>query len=1256
MGKKSRKKRERRAKKNTSKLGGLPSISSAFSREDKFKNEFSQKFDQMRLFLEKYRRIDAAVAIGVSELWPQNVASPIKHSFAWMTLLGIENSSLSSRPISTYDEFKEFATELYKVCPEFPMLEDFSPEADWGQVKVELGTEFVPMFYGSCIERTPDFVEAFRITNAGNTKALAYMDLAIAVQASIISSIPNLSNESPPTLSCGSVQVPPESFWSKCQSALLKVGNEVSEWRARTDSRLEVSFGRYKGQKTDFEFGDAVMRGEAVPFLAVVEDDCWIPISVRSLPGVVIDFFAKLQPRALDIQVHNRLSGFVSERFRQTYNGPIFLVVGKKRFDNLPISCVIVDQTGLYLICACDHISHKNTSQEASEVYSALNSGQMAYFILNNGQAMHLSREGSQGPRADDLKIIVVVTLSSTAFGSINTPIKPTRILPLADFITIFDGISELSELVQFWKYSDEQQGMFSLFSSGPADLFASFKDSHGMLVEGAINPTMIMLDTQWGTSRRFQEQSSFWSIAPPRFPDNTTGWRLKPSTEGVTRLESRYQPVCGYSTQIDSCTVQTLLVLTPGMRPEDGRMIEVFAQILADGFQRNRDIISNLNIFQKSHLIIECKVDPQSAIGPEYVPETLVDYSAMIVRASQSNEKTNKLLLTVNTRAVMAGLHNAVDASFENRCIDETLRCCYNALKMRLSDDLKEQLNTSSSAPARFHLQIVERIVDVPDHSDPIIPYPADYKRARQQLAISMKKLGLIPGQYELEDAKIKIDSGRDYLRNYIEKRLSVIDKQQLVQRCIEQHDELLTSERVKILRLRQSLSHEVEYDQLEAAEETRKEFGTAALNYRYLLEKALTTSGNGSDSATDEVLRELIGLVDWYKVMANASDVLHNGTDVGGIKIDESYIPEIFYSSDSSKRDTEFARVYAKHRLGINTFDEDEVVGASDELLDDSRLQRAFIKDLGFELRHLLTALGVLSQAMRFGLGEGLAFSYVATPDRIAQILRDCIENISEREVNEIVRFLTLSEQGILRLSGKDIDEDEVPYWEHTKRIHRYAIRPLVMENNKLRWGAETASRALNIWSSSVKDGYLPADLALPSITPVIESIKKSIEKKLEERTEDIFRRYTPYVKRGIDFNRKFKAEKFDDVGDFDVLAYWPESNTLIAVECKYNQPPYSIKDSRRLRDKIFGKTVEDKSGQYSKIVRRRVFMEQHYSRMIELLNWPTSNTVKPVFYDLYVSREVYYWMVHPPYPTKTSFIRVDALDYWIRESLLD
>lgn len=93
--------------------------------------------------------------------------------------------------------------------------------------------------------------------------------------------------------------------------------------------------------------------------------------------------------------------------------------------------------------------------------------------------------------------------------------------------------------------------------------------------------------------------------------------------------------------------------------------------------------------------------------------------------------------------------------------------------------------------------------------------------------------------------------------------------------------------------------------------------------------------------------------------------------------------------------------------------------------------------------------------------------------------------------------------------------------------------------------------------------------------------------------------------------------------------------------------------MKDSRRLRDRIFGKAENDKIGQFSKILQRRNFLEKNRSRMLELLRWPISKEM-PKNIELYVSREMHYWMVHPPYTVKTIFVCVDALDDWIKNEL--
>jgi hypothetical protein len=152
--------------------------------------KFQASLEATRNVLRSYKRLDAILALGVSDLWPENVASPVKHLFAWTVLLGLDDGEGDLQPIASYQEFQVFIEEIYAAWPDFPMLEDFTPEADWGQVKIRLGGDFIPMFYGSCIERTPDFVEAFRITYAHMPEALAEMNLAVAVQASIIRAVP----------------------------------------------------------------------------------------------------------------------------------------------------------------------------------------------------------------------------------------------------------------------------------------------------------------------------------------------------------------------------------------------------------------------------------------------------------------------------------------------------------------------------------------------------------------------------------------------------------------------------------------------------------------------------------------------------------------------------------------------------------------------------------------------------------------------------------------------------------------------------------------------------------------------------------------------------------------------------------------------------------------------------------------------------------------------------------------------------------
>ncbi len=1254
MGKKSREKRlrrEARALGSSDTHSNLLELWNTAPRRDAAEKAFAQHVSSVQAILERYEPFDVALAITVSDLWPANAASPIKHLLAWTILAGMEHVPADSLRITTYEEFKAFTEALIAAYPDLPMLEDYVPEIDWGDVRVSLQGELVPMFYGSCIERTPDFIEAFRITQASNEQALADMDLAIAIQSYVLRSMPELADRSTADVTSGHIEVPPAEFWASSRIVLLNAQAELKDWRTSSTGRLDIPIGTYKGPLSLEAFGDACMQGIVLPFVGMVFNNRWLPIGIRSAPSNAIDVWADQdRTRPIGHATHWALARFLQERFRRVDPGPMQVWVEDREFD-LPISCVVSD-TNLWLFVCCSHSTVDTAGQQAHEILSALQPGRRWGFKRARGPRALITDGRGEIPSAQDVRVLLVLTMAGTAFGALDVPKRPVRLLPLADLVTIFDALEDFDELERFWKYVDGQVRSLSPFSRGAADLFASFRDTHEVLVDGALMPTFIALDPSWGSNWRYKNLAAFWADAPRYFPDGTTGWHLDRNASGVIWMRSRHDDSQAYSIEVAGCTVQIVMSIDRSLNLLENRMLDLFIQALSDCLQLCRDLVFGLAIFERQHVIVRCEVDPVHRLDESNLPDNATPANPIVTSCNKSSDVPLTVQLQVNTVAVQAGLNEAATAKFEIESLVETLLAIHRALGWALDDSVLAQVRETANRPARYRLTVVQQSVDSLEHIEPIVPRPMDYKLARQHLARSMHKLGLTPGRYELKEAKERIDAGREHLNQHIEGLISVYDPNELTQCFIEQHDALLTRERLKVTRVRQSLEHEVDYDRHEAIAEARKNYGTVARHYRYLIEKVLSASQSaGQQSVNENLLRELVGLVDWYMVLAGASDVLHNGVDVGGVEIDESYIPQIFYSADLGIREAAFEHHAARSTLGIGVTDSDAVQGDLSAGLESPELRQAFLKDAGFELKHLLQALLVLSQPVRHGLASEPALSYAMPIPVIRETIFHSIEGISAEGSTAIVHFLTLSGPDIRRLPGRDINESDVPFWEHSKRLHRYAIRPLVSDGEQLCWGAEQASRALSIWIKSVVDGYLPADFPWPGVEREVRLIKERIEKQLEVRTEEVFQRFTPFVTRGTDF-KKFKGEGFADVGDFDVLAYWPATNTLAVVECKYNQPPFSVKDSRRLRDRIFGKDETDRTGQFSRIARRRAFVKEHRGRMLELLKWPPAEVDESRDVEMYVSRDLHWWMVHPPYPVPTFFVAVDSLDIWLKD----
>ncbi len=446
-------------------------------------------------------------------------------------------------------------------------------------------------------------------------------------------------------------------------------------------------------------------------------------------------------------------------------------------------------------------------------------------------------------------------------------------------------------------------------------------------------------------------------------------------------------------------------------------------------------------------------------------------------------------------------------------------------------------------------------------------------FKLARKDIAVIFKENGVEPGRYELAEAKKLIDLARDAFRDQLHRQIARFNKGSVLAYCIAQNDAWTADYDRTRDHLQHSLKHEVSYERSDAFAEAHREFINESRNLRFRLECCLSMqqSADNVEPSEDEIL-QLVAHVDWLLVLYSASDVLHNGIEAGGIEIDDQFVPRVFYTDERAGQEEGIQpRTKQNYGLGINLDPNIDAMPPSAE--SKAGLNAAFLKDAQLSFRHMMDALSVLMQWQSFHERSDFQLSYRATQTEIVEALCSFIEGISPDEADKIIAFLTLCPNEIRRLIGKDVDEGDVPVWEHNKRGGRYTIKPLVpTDQGLLMWGAASARKARSIWAGNITSGYLPADYDLPSVQGQVRTIKQALEKGLERQAFEIVSNYTPFVLPGIDFKRRFPKEKFDDVGDFDILAYWPQEGRWLVGECKYNQPPFCLKDARRLRERIF------------------------------------------------------------------------------------
>lgn len=1204
--------------------------------------------DKLTALFARYTADDVIVSLNISDLWIPNISSQIKHTLAFCAAISMDRSEYSGRcDIGTYIEFKEFAESLYELLPEFPMLEDYIPEPDWGEVWHESIGSRLKIFYGGAIERIPDFISAFLMTHAENPDALEDMHAVLQAQDVVLNAVSSEDAGSIDNIQTGHIELPTEAFWEPCSAALHSLAG--MEFPRSIHPGLVCKLGGLSAPIEMTQFTNAVVTGMALPIVFIDLDERRYPISLRNAAGAVIGHWSDTETASAT----KKVADFLQNRQRKVMRGPLFVSTSHGK---LPYTFAAVLTKGAkpYFIIVLNKHETEALSQLEEDLTKALKSDDWALTFESGKYAGQIRNQYGKTPAYEDIVVVAVLSEISTATEIVDVPRTQAHVLPFPDFLTIFDSVENLDELDRFWKFQNKHKHTISMMSSN-ADQFAAFRDSSSVLVDGAFSPNLIAIDPHWGSNWRYKELSEYWENAPPAFPSlPNTSWKVERGEDDVYILTGRGLSALSRTSVINMCTVHVLLVIDDEtFDPKDGQVLDLFAQILADSLKQREPIISALPLFSHRTITMRCQVNNEhhvSSENPAALEQPLISNLAIL---NWEADKFLELTGDINLIRAQEKLRNVADSSFEVLSLVEWIKGVSRLLNISVPDGLVEELRKTGNNKPRFLLKYISRAVDVPEFADPQIPSDRHFKNARRELALTLSNLGVKQGHYELSKAKALIDPSRDTFRSQIHEIISSIERERLVQLCIEQIEALTVKYDREYRQLKISLEHEVTYDRKQRMAEIYKEFTVNTRNYRYLLECKLSLDKSGSSSIDAEQAMSLLASIDWLMTLYNASDVLHNGIDVAGLELDQFLVPSIIYSGDLQKTEIIFATESAGLKLGLEITPSDEVSAIDSASAEWVTLDNAFSKDTGIDLTKFLASLSIFYRWPSVNDTNQLRLSYSAPRDTIIDVLCDSVIEMTPQGADAVLRLVTLNPDGIRQLLGKKEAESDVPIWEHNKRGDRYIIKPVITETNgNLRWGAASVERASRVWQQSLTNGYMPADYAWPNVAKVVEKIKAKLDSELEQAAEAVLLRATSYVVSGIDFSRRFPKEGFPNVGDFDALAYWPDLNRWVIGECKNDKPVFCLKDARRLRDRMFGDNNQAYGGYFAKIERRRNFFLENTEQLRTILGWPSPNRPSGLILDqLYISREFYWWMQNPPYSVETEFVRIDRLDSWLR-----
>ena len=951
---------------------------------------FDGNVESIKRLYRKYSVEELAAALFVSYLWLPNIASPAKHTLFAITLSSMKPEELQkTSAMKDYGDFQIFLEALYKLSPSFMMLEDYVPQLDWGEIRFPFGTKKYRIFYGGDLENAYDFLTLFeiiyrpfdgRMTGLAGRSPLDELERVLTLQDAIIGGISSQPARDSLEISPGNLSIPSEVFWRDATRSYESFDlNQIAG--ASVLREFSVTLGGLPlAMLSKNKVVEAVSDSQTFPSLFIEHEGRHFPILSRRMSGVLFDAWGGLLKRhqdalqradsSIELEVAGGFYRFVRERF-STDEALFFVSVcdGDQKSHEIVFSAAIKSKDKLILFYILPPATDGEAiSQKLAEVSPKLKEAVRLLQILPIRLDCHLESKRAEF-RSGALTPIIFIVIPQTSTGPCSIVIEeelPGRVEFMDSVLAILDEIYEVEQLSDFLDYLKILDSSFMPPMSSLMDKFASFQDSHGVLIGGASEPDMVTLDPHWGSSYRFQSLVKFWSLYPERdLFGHPRSWQIH--EEGLHRIRLAARSFFG---SILYCQIGKahVFVTCPFhvMSHEQARVAIFLAECAEDNLYQYREVVGTHRVFEDS-CNLTVQFFPHSLVNAnpafKHLHHLVPGTRLWCADTAYTDERSVGVRIVFDAEAVQDAFLKVQDRSMEAALLLEIVQQLDSLRPGKTNADIVGAIENGKGGKPRFKFGMTRKPASFPEFVKPCLPIDRDFKLAKKRVAGLAKQEGISEGKYDLAAAEEKLGALRKAMIVEINTAVAEFDSFRSIPLLLGWADALADKRERERMMIRHSLEHEVDYSRDERYAENENKFTQMHRNYRYLIEKFVQLEPSGKDVITEDVARFLLAFIDWFFVITGASDAIHYNINPTGLTINHEFLVDVEYADDMRDCQKIFAREDAQLRLGLigNSSDKGEHPKPPAEQM--TALDDPFLVDYGFKFTSLVSLLVVLT-----------------------------------------------------------------------------------------------------------------------------------------------------------------------------------------------------------------------------------------------------------------------------------------------------